>query len=439
MSRYIITREQIRGQEYFISALCDDNGKVIEVFPEAVLDAASSDGAHDAVPSDGAHHVAEQPGRIGDIYIGRVENVVKNLNAAFVKISPTQTCYLDLADLKHPIFTRKISEKKPIAAGEELLVQIIREPLKTKEAAVTTNLNFSGKYAAITTGNRKIAASSKLSKEQRAHFLTLVNESLADTNVDYGVVVRTNAQSATDEAVLADLHRLADACHRVTENAGHKTCYTCLYREEASFLKTLHNLQIRELSGIITDDRDVFEQICASYQIGKEKLMTAGSVSVPVDELVTGDGIRLRYYRDTAVSLAKVYSLATAIEEALKERVWLKSGAYLIIQPTEALTVIDVNTGKNVAKKESQENFLRVNMEAATEIARQLRLRNLSGIIVVDFMNLTAAEANETLLSHFRRELKSDPVQTQLVDMTKLGLVEVTRKKVRKPLGEIIQ
>ena len=280
MSRYIITREQIRGREYFISALCDDNGKVIEVFPEAVPD------------------VAEQPGRIGDIYIGRVENVVKNLNAAFVKISPTQTCYLDLADLKHPIFTRKISEKKPIAAGEELLVQIIREPLKTKEAAVTTNLNFSGKYAAITTGNRKIAASSKLSKEQRAHFLTLVNEALADTNVDYGVVIRTNAQSATDEAVLADLHRLADACHMVTENAGHKTCYTCLYREEAPFLKTLHNLQVKELSGIVTDDRDVFEQICASYQIEKEALMTAGSVSVPVDEIVTDDGVCLRYYRE---------------------------------------------------------------------------------------------------------------------------------------------
>ena len=118
---------------------------------------------------------------------------------------------------------------------------------------------------------------------------------------------------------------------------------------------------------------------------------------------------------------------------------WLKSGAYLIIQPTEALTVIDVNTGKNVAKKEVQENFLKVNKEAAAEIARQLKLRNISGIILVDFMNLTSKEAESELLSAFRAALKQDPVPVQIIDITKLGLVELTRKKVRRTLREMLE
>ena len=126
-------------------------------------------------------------------------------------------------------------------------------------------------------------------------------------------------------------------------------------------------------------------------------------------------------------------------ENALAEKVWLKSGAYLIIQPTEALTVIDVNTGKNIAKKEMRENFLKVNKEAALEIAHQIRLRNISGIIVVDFINLDSKEAEAELLHTFRTALKADPVPTQLVDITKLGLVEVTRKKVKKSLLEIIK
>ena len=120
----------------------------------------------------------------------------------------------------------------------------------------------------------------------------------------------------------------------------------------------------------------------------------------------------------------------------MRERVWLKSGAYLVIQPTEALTVIDVNTGKNIAKKEMQENFLKVNIEAAEEIARQIRLRNISGIVIVDFINLESKKAEMELLNAFGAALKKDPVPTQIVEMTKLGLVEVTRKKIKKSLRE---
>ena len=141
-------------------------------------------------------------------------------------------------------------------------------------------------------------------------------------------------------------------------------------------------------------------------------------------------------YEDEMVSLSALSGITSQLHDALRERVWLKSGAYLIIQPTEALTVIDVNTGKNIAKKEMQENFLKVNIEAAEEIARQLRLRNISGIVIVDFINLEAKSAESELLNVFGAALKKDPVPTQIVEMTKLGLVEVTRKKIKKSLRE---
>ena len=141
-------------------------------------------------------------------------------------------------------------------------------------------------------------------------------------------------------------------------------------------------------------------------------------------------------YKDKLLPLSKLYCFEKAFKDALNEHVWLKYGAYLVIQPTEALTVIDVNTGKYESKKKKQDTFLRINLEAAQEIARQLRLRNLSGIIIVDFINMDAAEDKETLMQTLKEFLHHDPVKTVLVDMTALNLVEITRKKVRKSLAE---
>ena len=197
--------------------------------------------------------------------------------------------------------------------------------------------------------------------------------------------------------------------------------------------------QRREWLGeVVTDEREVFEEVCRMFDVPENRLTAGGSVPKRVDEVVLEDGLCLSYYADEMLSLSALYSLKGQLTDALREKVWLKSGAYLIIQPTEALTVIDVNTGKNVARKDVQENFLRVNLEAAAEIARQLRLRNISGIIVVDFMNLTSAEAQKTLMKEFGAALKQDSVPVRLVDMTKLGLVELTRKKVKKSLPELL-
>ena len=418
MKKYIITQEKLNTsngeQDFMVSALYDENMTMLEVSLSAL----------------------DEESLLGNLYIGRVENVVKNLNAAFIRISPEQICYYSMDDYKNPLFTKKVSVKKPLVEGEELVVQVTREALKTKEPAVTTNLNFTGKYAVLTTENQRIGISAKLCKTDRERL-----KSLAETieHPDFGLILRTNAKDVTDEEILAEIQGLAEEWQNLKETAKHKTCYSCLKKEPPAYLKEIVNLPTSSVNELITDDRNVFLKLCSNFGITEDDLWTKGSVSVPIDEVNVTETLTLRYYHDSLLSLSSLYSVKSSVEKAIAEKVWLNSGAYLIIQPTEAMTVIDINTGKNVAKKGVQENFLKINKEAAIEIAHQLRLRNLSGIIIVDFMNLASKEAEAELMSTFRAALKNDPVPTQLIDMTKLGLVEVTRKKVRKSLPEVLR
>ena len=418
MKKYIITQEKLNTsngeQDFMVSALYDENRTMLEVSLSAL----------------------DEESLLGNLYIGRVENVVKNLNAAFIRISPEQICYYSMDDYKNPLFTKKVSVKKPLVEGEELVVQVTREALKTKEPAVTTNLNFTGKYAVLTTENQRIGISAKLCKTDRERL-----KSLAETieHPDFGLILRTNAKDATDEEILEEIQGLAEEWQNLKETAKHKTCYSCLKKEPPAYLREIVNLPTSSVNELITDDRNVFLKLCSNFGITEDDLWTKGSVSVPIDEVNVTETLTLRYYHDSLLSLSTLYSGKSSVEKAIAEKVWLNSGAYLVIQPTEAMTVIDINTGKNVAKKGVQENFLKINKEAAIEIAHQLRLRNLSGIIIVDFMNLASKEAEAELMSTFRAALKNDPVPTQLIDMTKLGLVEVTRKKVRKSLPEVLR
>ena len=354
---------------------------------------------------------------LGNIYIGRVSNIVKNLNAAFIQLTKDGgQGYYPLEQLKNPIFTKKIG-KKPLCIGDELLVQVEKEAMKTKDPYLSTNLNFAGNYLVLTTENTRLGISAKLDKTIRAHFMDLLEPLKKD---EYGLIVRTNAKNAGDSDILQELEKLEQEFMHIRETAVHKTCFSLIHEPEHGFLKTLQDTDLASLTEIITDDADAYQQITSYY---KPNLNFKGSV---------------RFYEDAMLPLYKLYPLERELRDALRERVWLKSGAYLVIQPTEALTVIDVNSGKNVAKKSVTENFKKINLEAAREIARQLRLRNISGICIVDFINMADHEAEEELMHAFRMELKKDPVPVQLIDITKLGLVELTRKKVKKTLREQI-
>ena len=360
---------------------------------------------------------ADQTSILGNIYIGRVSNVVKNLNAAFIQITADGgQGYYPMEKPKNPVFTKKIG-KKPLCIGDELLVQVEKEAMKTKDPVLSTNLNFAGNYLVLTTENTKLGISSKLEHDTRLHFRELLEVHKKD---EYGLIVRTNAKNAADSEILQELKELEQEFMHIKETAVHKTCFSLIYQPEHGFRKTLQNTDLASLAEIVTDDRETYRLVTSYYEKNPN---FAGQV---------------RMYEDSMLPLFKLYSLERELRDALRERVWLKSGAYLVIQPTEALTVIDVNSGKNIAKKSAAENFRKINLEAAGEIARQLRLRNISGICIVDFINMDSEDAKAELMHAFRAELKEDPVPVQLIDITKLGLVELTRKKVQKTLREQI-
>lgn len=370
---------------------------------------------------------------LGNIYIGRIKNIAKNLSAAFVEIAPGQNCYLPLEDIKNPIYTKKGTSRLP-QQGDELLVQISREGIKTKLPSVTTNLTLHGKYALLTTGNTQISVSSKLTKEVReklSHFaqeqenlILSVPEQSSDFNEKrrFGWLLRTNAGTAKEALLAKDMRRLYDQYQTMIQQSGFRTCFSCIQRTPAAYLSRLSDLYDSSVEHIVTDEESLYKEI-------KEYL----NIFQPEDTE------KLSFYHDDLLPLKKLYSLEHQLSEALSERVWLKSGGYLIIQPTEALTVVDVNSGKSEGGKKKEAALLKVNKEAAAEIARQLRLRNISGIVIVDFINMEQQESKNILLALLDGELKKDPIRTVLVDMTKLSLVEITRMKKEKPLYESIK
>lgn len=354
---------------------------------------------------------------LGNIYVGRVKDIVKNLNAAFIEIAPGVSCYYDLDDLKNPLYVKKINSPRMVQ-GDEVLVQVIRESTGSKPPKVSTKLEFSGKYLVLTSENTSWGISKKLDAETKKR----LKESLKfEENSDFGLIIRTNAAHASTEEIEEEYHRLKQEYLTVKETALHRTVFSCLKREMPEYLHSIQDMREEDLDTIVTDDREVFAQIHQYLeQFPKQKY-------------------EVKLYEDSMLSLNKLYSLEIRLQEALHERVWMKSGGYLVIQPTEALTVIDVNSGKSIAKKNVQEHYLKINLEAAEEVARQLRLRNLSGIIIVDFIDMKSEDDNELLLKTLRSCVRTDSVPVQVVDMTKLHLVEITRKKVKKSLAEQLQ
>lgn len=286
--------------------------------------------------------------KIGGIYIGKVKNVVKNLDAYFVEIAGGEICFLPGKEAKAPHILNRTYDGR-ILESDEILVQVTKDAHKSKQASITCNLKFN------------------------------------DTD-------------------------------NLLQTAAHRTCFTCLLTPKPAWQHILDTLvSDSEYVEILTDDRVLFEEMKTQQE----------SISA-----------NIRLYEDKQFPLSKLYSVESKMDTALNARIWLKSGAYLIIEQTEALTVIDVNSGKYEENKAIDETFYRINREAAAEIALQLRLRNLSGIIIVDFINMKSKELQKELLDELRELVKRDLQLTKVIDMTPLGLVEITRKKGNKTLAE---
>ncbi len=360
---------------------------------------------------------------LGNIYLGKVTNVVKNIDAAFVEIKPGQICFLPLKECRHTLLVNRSFDNR-ILPGDEIVVQVVKEASKTKQPSVSANISFTGTYCVVTTGKRSIGFSNKLKpaeKEELQKFLKQLSERpLKDSPIlakELGYVFRTNCRElhGNYEPLAAELKDLNRKAEEFLDTAIHRTCYSLILEEEAPYLAAVSSIYQTEYEEIVTDDEVLYQNLLTCKRFPASKI---------------------RFYQDTHIPLQKLYAVETRISEALGKKVWLKSGGYLVIEPTEALTVIDVNTGKSVGKHSSVEHYFKTNMEAAEELALQCKLRNISGIILVDFINMENQTQEEELLSYLKSLLKKDSVKTTVVDITPLGLVEITRQKISKPLWE---
>ena len=354
---------------------------------------------------------------LGNIYIGKVKNIVKNLNAAFVEVKKDVLCFLSLKDNPEPFFTNPKKNNK-IVEGDEILVQVSQMDVKTKNPMCTSKISIAGKYAAFTYQKSGIGISSKLPKDEKVKELRTLAETYLEDH--YSIVLRTNSYYAEISEVEKELAQLKDELEEVLKKAKTRSVYSLLRKDDSEVLKSIKALRETDEIEIVTDLKEYYDEILNFVEKNEKN-----SVSM-----------NLKFYEDENLSLVALYSLNTKIGNALKKRVWLKSGAYLVIEQTEAMVVIDVNTGKALNKKKREEHFYEVNVEAAIEIAKQLRLRNLSGIIIVDFIDMESEENTCKLLKVFEDALNKDRIKTTLVDITKLHLVEVTRKKTKKSLLE---
>lgn len=392
--RVVITKQNIKEGEYLVTALLEDN---------RMLEVSCDDVATDVL--------------LGNIYIGKIKRILEKIGAVFVEISPGQMSYLPLKEVKDPMMAKQCRPGK-LTEEDEIVVQVVREAIKTKEPTVSTNISFKGNAIVLTTEDKLLGVSKKLDAEQRCHFRGLLEDKKDER---FGLIVRTNARNYSDEQLLAEFHTIYERFCYLEKQHKHRTCFSCLYHAPSSYVSSVRDHLSMKLEKIVTDDLKIYEELCLEFQ---------NEASITNEQII--------YYQDPLLSLSALYGLKSKLEGALRERVWLRSGAYLVISPTEALTVIDVNSGRCIKGKQ-KDFYLKINLEAAEEIACQLRLRNISGICVVDFINLDTKEERAELARALKSHLAKDIVPAVFVDFTKLGLAEITRKKVKKPLWEQVK
>ncbi len=362
---------------------------------------------------------AANPYLPGSLWIGRVEKLVPGIHAAFVRVegSGADNWYLPI-DKAKAVLCKQTHADGWLHVGDEIVVQVEREASKTKPISLVSDFSLTGVNLVLMHGKSGIYFSSKIDNEAFvAEWKERFHEYRKST---FAIMLRTNAQFASAESILCEFEALYAAYGKLCTEFVSRTVGTCLRKGLPSYLCELRDAYTAFFDEIVTDDELIFTEIQAFL---KEYRPEQAQV--------------LRKFDVSLTSLSAVHGMEARIKELMAKRVWLKSGAYLVIEYTEAMTVVDVNSGKATAgNKLNKEGFLTCNLEAAREVLRQIRLRNLSGIIMVDFIDMKEPADRKTLMDMLHALAKQDPIRTTIVDMTKLNLVEITRMKKKRPLYE---
>ena len=362
---------------------------------------------------------------VGNIYVGRVQNVLPGMEAAFVDIGKGRNGVLyagevnyDEADLDGEL--PRIEEQ--LKAGQTVLVQVTKDPMGTKGARLTQHLSIAGRYCVLAPGEGMLGISRKLPDDERERLRVILK---AIRPEGYGLIVRTAAEGATREQLEADVSRLVRIWEQVDERAKKAKPLETVYEEPDLVIRVIRDVFGPEYTELIVDSEQLASQI-------RDYL---GDVSPELVDRVKAHAPQTEEGQEPE-NLFDAYEVTNQIRRALEKKVWLKSGGYLIVEKTEAMWVIDVNTGKFVGERNLEATVLKNNLEAAEEIARQLRLRDMGGIIVIDFVDMLVPANRDEVLKRFKRELARDKTKSRVMEISKLGLVQMTRKNVSVGLQE---
>jgi ribonuclease G len=373
---------------------------------------------------------ANQQNLFGNIYLGKVENVLPGMQAAFIDIGVEKNSFLYVDDalstkeIADPALRSLRNKEKDINISQvlkekdQVVVQIFKEPIGSKGARVTMKPSLPGRYVVLLPRGDYIAVSRRITDEKtRNQLKELVANNLPP---NMGVIVRTVAEDTTDQLIIEDINSLVVCWQHILASATKAKAPSLLYGDASVLHKVIRDTSKDNMDRIVTANRQDYDIVAKLCQEIAPALL---------DILVLQD----------SDDLFSDYDIYSQMERALQRKVWLKSGGYIIFDQAEALTVIDVNTGKYIGEDDLGQTVLTTNMEAVTEIARQLRLRNIGGIIIIDFIDIDDAADKKKLMTALAQQMDEDRVRITIMGMTQLGLVEMTRKKVGHSLSAAME
>jgi ribonuclease G len=365
---------------------------------------------------------ASARGLVGNIYMGRVVRVLPGMQSAFVDIGGGRAAFLHVADIWG--HRQDGEEAKPIekllAEGQNLLVQVVKDPIGTKGARLSTQISIAGRLLVYLPQESRIGISQRIEDEEERLQLREKLQQLLPPDITGGFIVRTMAEAASDRELLADVDYQRKLWKDIQDKARGAAPAALLYQDLNLSLRVVRDFANDETARILIDSRETFQKV-QSFAL----------------EFTPNVAERLAHYSGER-PLFDLYGVEDEIEKALARRVDLKSGGYLIIDQTEALTTIDVNTGGFVGGRNFDDTIFKTNLEAAQVIARQLRLRNLGGIIIIDFIDMDNEEHKNAVLNELRKALARDRTRMTVNGFTQLGLVEMTRKRTRESLAHVL-
>ena len=359
----------------------------------------------------------------GNVYKGRVVNVLPGMQAAFVDIGLDKNAYLYVKDAlpnevakDKALDVNKIAIKDVVKSGQEIVVQVVKEPFLTKGARVTTHISIPGRQMVIMDATDYIGVSKRITEDEDRKRLRNLAKKYKPKGK--GIILRTASKDIDEEDFKNDMNFLVNTLEKIEKEKKLGIAPKAIYNELDLIHRIIRDLFTEEIDRVVINNKEIFESVR-----GLAKILTPELKS------------RVEVFEDTE-DIFNHYKINNMIEKSLEKKVDLESGGYLIIDETEALTSIDINTGKYVGNLNLRDTVLKLNVEATKEIAKQIRLRNLSGIIIIDFIDMARKKDEQKVIDALNEELTKDKVQTEIFGMTKLGLLEMTRKKVGPRLSE---